>query len=110
MENDNYRFALLSDMQIIRSELDEEAWIRLSRLLEFSCTKPEWILLGFAAGTLSRTLVLAAPHRFNVPLEIIRLHGGSDESRFISTFPIGDREGPNPRGSRTLLHRSGGFP
>ncbi len=88
MEHDNYRFALLSDVQLIRSELDEEGWIHLARLLEFSCTKPEWILLSFAAGTLTRTLVLAAPHRFNVPLEIICLHGGSDMVDALRLFQL----------------------
>ncbi len=45
----------------------------------FSCTKPEWILLGFEAGVLSGALALAAPSEFNIPLEIIRLHGEFNE-------------------------------
>ena len=66
-------------MQMLRSELGEGAWNRLSRLLVFSCTKQEWILLGFEAGVLSGALALAAPSEFNIPLEIIRLHGGFNE-------------------------------
>jgi GNAT superfamily N-acetyltransferase len=74
----SYRFARQSDMQILHSELGEGAWSHLSRLLEFSCTKQEWILLGFEAGALAGALALAAPSEFNLPLEIIRLHGGLD--------------------------------
>jgi GNAT superfamily N-acetyltransferase len=78
MKRCSYRFARQSDTQILRLELREEAWSRLSRLLEFSCTKPEWIFLGFEAEALASVLALAAPSEFNLPLEIIRLHGGAD--------------------------------
>ena len=78
MKRCSYRFARQSDTQILRSELREEAWSRLSRLLEFSCTKPEWIFLGFEAEALASALALAAPSEFNLPLEIIRVHGGPD--------------------------------
>ncbi len=73
-----YRSARQSDMQMLRSELGQGTRNRLSRLLEFSCTRQEWILLGFEAGVLSGALALAAPSEFNVPLEIIWLHGGLD--------------------------------
>ena len=73
------RFGWQSDLEILRTQMGASGWHRLSSLLEFSCTKPEWILLGFAAGTLAAALVLAAPSEFNLPLEIIRLHGGLDE-------------------------------
>src|SRR6202035_3330953 len=72
----NYRFARRSDLQILRPDLRAGAWSHLSRLLQFSCTKPEWIILGFKAGALADTWVLAAPSEFNLPLEIIRLHAG----------------------------------
>jgi GNAT superfamily N-acetyltransferase len=55
-----------------------KTWNHLSRLLEFSCTKPDWILLAFEAGSLTGALALAAPSEFNLPLEIIRLHGGPE--------------------------------
>jgi ribosomal protein S18 acetylase RimI-like enzyme len=74
----SYRFARQSDLQILRSELGQEAWRRLSRLLECSCTQPEWILLRFASGALTGVLVLAAPNEFNLPIEIVRVQGRSD--------------------------------
>jgi len=66
------------DLQILRSELGEGARRHLTRLLDFACTKPEWILIRFEAGVVADVLVLAAPSKFNLPLEIIRLHGGLD--------------------------------
>ncbi len=74
-----YRFGWQSDLEILRAQIGEDRWHHFSRLLEFSCTKPEWLVLGFAAGTLAASLVLAAPSEFSLPLEIIRLHGGLDE-------------------------------
>jgi GNAT superfamily N-acetyltransferase len=74
-----YRFGRPSDLEILRTQMGENSWRRLSRLLEFSCTKPEWILLGYAGRTLAAALVLAAPGEFNLPLEINRLHGDLDE-------------------------------
>jgi GNAT superfamily N-acetyltransferase len=79
MDPCRYRFGWQSDLEILRAQMGESSWSRLSRLLEFSCTKPEWILLGFAAGELAAVLVLAAPNEFNLPLEIIRLYDGLDE-------------------------------
>jgi len=78
MDHGSYGFARQSDMQILRSGLSEESWSHLSRLLEFSCTKPEWIILAFAGGALVSALALIAPSEFSLPLEIIRLHGGPD--------------------------------
>jgi hypothetical protein len=79
MEPCRYRFGSQSDLEILRAQMGESSWQRLSRLLACSCTKPEWIALGSAAGTLAAALVLAAPSEFNLPLEIIRLHGGLEE-------------------------------
>jgi GNAT superfamily N-acetyltransferase len=67
-----------SDLQVLRSALGERAWSDLARLLDSACTRPEWILLSFAAGALIEVLVLAAPSEFNLPLEIIRLVGSLD--------------------------------
>jgi GNAT superfamily N-acetyltransferase len=76
MEHFTYRFARQADLQTIRSELSQEAWNRLSELLEFSCTKPEWIILGFAAETLAGTLALATHTEFGLPLELFEFHRG----------------------------------
>jgi GNAT superfamily N-acetyltransferase len=72
------RAAGQSDLQILRLELGERDWSDLGRLLDSACTRPEWILLSFEAGALADVLVLAAPSEFNLPLEIIRLHGRCD--------------------------------
>jgi GNAT superfamily N-acetyltransferase len=79
MDPCRYRFGWQSDLEILRAQIGEERWHHFSRLLEFSCTKPEWIVLGFAAGTLAASLVLAAPSELNLPLEIIWVHGDLDE-------------------------------
>ena len=71
MENDNSQ----SDLQSLRSTVSGSAWHRLSTLLEFSCTKPEWIFLEIKDGALAGALALVAPSKFNVPVEIVRLHG-----------------------------------
>jgi ribosomal protein S18 acetylase RimI-like enzyme len=78
MEPCSSRSARQSELQILRSELAAGAWSDLARLLESACTKPEWFFLRFEAGVLADMLVLAAPGEFNLPLEIIRLHGGQD--------------------------------
>ena len=78
MERWTYRWARRSDMQILNAELDAAAWNHLARLMEFACTKPEWILLCFEDGILADALVLAAPSEFNLPLEIIQLGGRHD--------------------------------
>ncbi len=79
MDPCRYRFGWQSDLEILRAQIGEDRWHHFSRLLEFSCTKPEWVVLGFAAGTLAASLVLAAPSEFNLPLEIIWVHGDLDE-------------------------------
>ena len=79
MDPCRYRFGWQSDLEILRAQIGEDRWHHFSRLLEFSCTKPEWIVLGFAAGTLAASLALAAPSEFNLPLEIIWVHGWLDE-------------------------------
>jgi hypothetical protein len=73
MEPLNYRSARESDLPILRSELSEQTWLNLARLLESACTKPDWILLNFEAGALTDALALVAPGESNLPLEIIRL-------------------------------------
>jgi len=78
MERWTYRGARRSDMQILKSELDAAAWNHLAGLMEFGCTKPEWILLCFEDVLLVDGLVLAAPSALNLPLEVIRLRGGHD--------------------------------
>ncbi len=78
MEPLGHRYARKADLPVLRSKLGEEAWSRLARLLEFGCTKPEWILLSFDGAALVQALALAAPNEFNLPLEIIWLHGGLD--------------------------------
>ena len=70
MERCTYRFAQQSDLQTLQTELRHEDWNRLSGLLEFSCTRPEWIVLGFADGALAGTLALATHTKFGVPLEL----------------------------------------
>ena len=80
MESFGYRYARKADLPVLRSELGEEAWGRLARLLEFGCTEPEWILLGLDGAAVVDTLALASPGEFNVPLEIIRLHGRIDSA------------------------------
>ena len=78
MDHGSYGVARQGDLQILRSSLSEDAWGHLSRLLEFSCTKPEWIILAFAGGVLVSALALIAPSEFGLPLEIIRLYGEQD--------------------------------
>jgi ribosomal protein S18 acetylase RimI-like enzyme len=75
-DDDNYRSAQQSDLPMLRSELDEESWSCLSRLLRFSCTKQEWIFLWFEAEKLAGALALAAPSESHQPLEIVWLLGG----------------------------------
>ena len=72
MERCTYRFARQSDLPALQTELRHEDWNRLSGLLEFSCTRPEWIVLGFADGLLAGTLALATHTRFGIPLELFR--------------------------------------
>jgi len=72
----SHRVAERSDLKILRSQLGEQAWGDLGRLLDSGCTKAEWIHLRFQAGALADVWALAAPSEFNLPLEIIRLLGG----------------------------------
>jgi GNAT superfamily N-acetyltransferase len=86
MDPCRYRFGWQFDLEILRAQIGEDRWRHLSRLLESACTKPEWIVLGFAGGTLAASLVLAAPSEFNLPLEIIWVHGDLDEG--IDSFQL----------------------
>jgi len=104
MERCTYRFARQSDLQTIRSELSHEAGNRLSELLEFSCTRPEWIFLGFADGALAGTLVLATYPKFGLPLELFGFHGGP-KARIdsLGMFPFAI-EKARSLGSRELFY------
>ena len=42
----------------------------------FPAREPEWIILGFAAGSLAGTLALATHTEFGLPLELFEFHGG----------------------------------
>ena len=75
MERCSYRFAQLSDLPVLCSVLSQESWRLLSRLREFSCTKPEWILLSFEAKALTDVLALASHSDVGIPHEIFRLNG-----------------------------------
>jgi GNAT superfamily N-acetyltransferase len=78
MEVCSSKTARESDREILRSVLGEEAKGHLSRLLEFACTRPEWIFLDFEDGALAGALALASPSEFNRPIEIFRLYGRLD--------------------------------
>jgi GNAT superfamily N-acetyltransferase len=75
MENDSSRSGQQPDIQILRATIGGGAWNRLSTLLELSCTKPEWIVVDIKDGAPVGALALVAPSEFNLPLEIVRLHG-----------------------------------
>jgi ribosomal protein S18 acetylase RimI-like enzyme len=75
MESCSYRFAQPSDLQTVRSELSEEAWLRLSGLLECSSTRPDWIVLAFAGKRLTAMLALVTHSEFGLPLELFEFHG-----------------------------------
>ena len=104
MERCTYRFARQADLQTMRSELSHEAWNRLSELLEFSCTRTEWIILGFAAGALAGTLALATHTEFGLPLELFEFHEGPEariDSLGMFHFAI---EKARSLGSRELFY------
>ena len=79
MESCSYRFAQPADLQTVRSELSEEAWLRLSGLLECSSTRPDWIVLAFAGKRLTAMLALVTHTEFGLPLELFELHGNLNE-------------------------------
>jgi GNAT superfamily N-acetyltransferase len=60
-----------SVLLMLRSEMSDEDRNRFSALLRHSCTRPDWILLGFEGGALTKLLVLAAPGNLEFPVEII---------------------------------------
>jgi RimJ/RimL family protein N-acetyltransferase len=68
-----YRTAHVSDLDLLESELDAEAWQRLVRWLELSCTKPSWITLGLSRETLLDVLVLLTHPAYGIPLELVSL-------------------------------------
>jgi RimJ/RimL family protein N-acetyltransferase len=73
MDSLHHRFASSFDLQMLQSELSSELRNRLSDLVQTSCTRPDWILLGFEHDTLTAILILAAPTDFEFPVEIIPL-------------------------------------
>lgn len=86
MERCTYRFARQSDLETLRTELRNEDWKRLSELLEFCCTRPEWIVLGFADGALAGTLALGTHTKFGVPLELFEFHAAVKRRIRLSQF------------------------
>jgi RimJ/RimL family protein N-acetyltransferase len=62
-----------SDLEILRSELNSEAWQRLAIWLELLCTKPSWIVLNLRRGALIEALVLLTHPAYGIPLEFVRL-------------------------------------
>jgi GNAT superfamily N-acetyltransferase len=104
MERCTFRFARQSDLQTIRLELIPEAWNRLSELLRFNCTRPEWIVLGFTAEALTGTLALATQTEFGFPLEVFEFHRdpkGRIDSLGMLNFAI---ENARTLGSRELFY------
>jgi ribosomal protein S18 acetylase RimI-like enzyme len=104
MESCSYRFAQESDIQTLRSELSEEAWRRLSKLLKCSCTHPDWMVLAFAGKTLTATLALVTHSEFGVPLELLEFEGslkGRIDSVDLLQFVI---ERARSLGSRELFY------
>ena len=103
MERCTFRFARQSDLQTIRSELSPEAWNRLSELLKFNCTRPDWIVLGYTAEALTGTLALATQTEFGFPLEVFEFHRdlkGRVDSLGMLNFAI---EHARSLGSRELF-------
>ena len=68
-----YKIADDSDLEILRSGLNPEAWQRLAIWLELLCTKPSWIILNLARGALIEALVLLTHPAYGIPLEFVRL-------------------------------------
>ena len=104
MESCSYRFAQPSDLQTVRSELSEEAWLRLSGLLECSSTQPDWIVLAFAGKRLTAMWALATHTEFGLPLELFEFHGnlqGRIHSLELLQFVI---EKARSLGSRELFY------
>ena len=102
MESCSYRFAQQSDLQTVRSELSEEAWRRLSRLLECRCTQPDWIVLALVGKTLTATLALVTHTEFGLPLELFEFHGSLKGCSFeLLQFVVGKARS---LGSRELFY------
>ena len=79
-------FASTFDLQMLQSELSSELWNQLSDLMQTSCTRPDWILLGFERDALTTILILAAPTDLGFPVEIIPLRvslGNRDALAFL---------------------------
>lgn len=75
-----------SDLSMLRSLMSYEDRNRFTALLRHCCTRPDWILLGFEGGTLTKFLVLAAPGNLEFPVEIIPFYrepGNRDHSALL---------------------------
>ncbi len=77
MENYGSRIAQFSDLPLLRSKLKAEQWKALDLLMEHSCSRIEWIFLGFESGRLTEALMLAAPRENCSPVEVVRIYGRS---------------------------------
>jgi GNAT superfamily N-acetyltransferase len=70
-----YRTANDSDLRILQSELDPNAWRRLASWMDLSCTRSSWITLNLRRGVLVQALVLLTHPGYGIPLECVRLPG-----------------------------------
>jgi GNAT superfamily N-acetyltransferase len=82
-----YRTADDSDLDMLASELNVDAWQRLARWLELSCTRLSWVTLGLARGALVEALVLLTHPAYGIPLELVcllrRTAGAPMDSRLL---------------------------
>ena len=68
-----YRTADDSDLQILHSELNPNAWRRLAAWMDLSCTRSSWITLNLRRGALVQALVLLTHSSYGIPLECVLL-------------------------------------
>jgi GNAT superfamily N-acetyltransferase/N-acetylglutamate synthase-like GNAT family acetyltransferase len=86
MDSFRYRLCREADFEMLRFALRDESWNRLSKLLQSSCTRPDWIILGFEGGALIGILALAAPGDRELPIEIIPLRFPRGHQDFARTL------------------------
>jgi ribosomal protein S18 acetylase RimI-like enzyme len=70
-----YRTAGDSDLRILQSELNPDAWRRLAVWMDLSCTRSSWITLNLRRGALVQALVLLTHSSYGIPVECVRLPG-----------------------------------
>ena len=70
-----YRTANDSDLRILQSELNPNAWRRLATWMDLSCTRSSWITLNLRREVLVQALVLLTHSSYGIPLECVRLPG-----------------------------------